>query len=255
MLVAPPLVAFGDAAGVWRTLVAHYERKTLANKAHIRSMLHKSRMNDDEPFDVYKARIMHLAASLKSMSETVEEGELATVLLEGLPRSYRGVRQALQVQEHLSLNSISAHLRDHQERSKYEAVKDEEVEEVEQAFSALGMRRGGAGGKFGGGGAGGAAQRGSGRGQERRTYPSHGKSVSFDNNDESSYRCRLCRQVGHWESFCDRRRRSGNACFRCGSTDHQMRDCRGNAGGRRGDDRVEHAMTSVHWEDESDIQF
>ena len=30
---------------------------------------------------------------------------------------------------------------------------------------------------------------------------------------EAEYRCRLCRTVGHWESFCPSRRGSGNACF------------------------------------------
>ena len=44
--------------------------------------------------------------------------------------------------------------------------------------------------------------------------------------DETQHRCALCRAYGHWERFCPHRRGDGRSCFRCGSADHQMRDCK-----------------------------
>lgn len=106
-MVMPPMVAVNDAAGVWSVLLRHYERKTTASKAHTRSMLHKTKMRGDEEFDVYKARIMQLAAALKNMGEQVSDGELIYVLLEGLPADYSGVRQALEVQNELTVDQCN----------------------------------------------------------------------------------------------------------------------------------------------------
>jgi hypothetical protein len=84
----------GDTAGVWRTLCAHYERTSTASKAHTRSMLHKTRMELNEEFDLYKSRIIELKMRLASMGELVSDGELIYVILEGLPDSYAALKQS-----------------------------------------------------------------------------------------------------------------------------------------------------------------
>lgn len=201
-MVMPPMVAVNDAAGVWRVLLRHYERKTTASKAHTRSMLHKTKMRSGEEFDVYRARIMQLAAALQNMGEQVSEGELIYVLLEGLPADYGGVRQALEVQNDITVDELSDHLRDHQEKRKYGQEKEEE----EQVIAMLRRTGGGGRGKRAGGGGGG------------------GREASGD-RDESSHRCRLCRKNGHMEWHCELRRGKGGACFRCGKEGHQLRDC------------------------------
>ena len=222
-LVIPPLVPEDDAAGVWSALVAHYERKTTASKAHTRGMLHKIHMSEGEDYDTFKARAMQLSARLKSMGETVSEGELIHVILQGLPRSFDGVRAALDVMDDLTLEGISNHLRDYQEKKKYMGRTREEDEVA--CYGAAGAARrsarggGGARGRFGGG-------RGGGRGARRGAADEEDEEDEDDGNDESTYRCRLCRKVGHWEQYCERRRGDGDACYRCGKSGHQMRRCR-----------------------------
>ena len=222
-LVIPPLVPEDDAAGVWSALVAHYERKTTASKAHTRGMLHKIHMSEGEDYDTFKARAMQLSARLKSMGETVSEGELIHVILQGLPSSFNGVRAALDVMDELTLEGISNHLRDYQEKKKYMGRTREEDEVA--CYGAAGAARrsarggGGARGRFGGG-------RGGGRGARRGAADEEDEEDEDDGNDESTYRCRLCRKVGHWEQYCERRRGDGDACYRCGKSGHQMRRCR-----------------------------
>ena len=207
-MAMPPMVAVNDAAGVWSVLLRHYERKTTASKAHTRSMLHKTKMRGDEEFDVYKARIMQLAAALKNMGEQVSDGELIYVLLEGLPADYSGVRQALEVQNELTVDQLSDHLRDHQEKKRYEGEREEEVIAMVRRSAGGGGARGGAGRGRGDGGC------------------SDASSNSGD-RDESMHQCRLCGKKGHMEWHCEKRRGGGRACFRCGREGHQMRDCRG----------------------------
>lgn len=152
---------------------------------------------------------MQLAAALKNMGEQVSAGELIYVLLEGLPADYSGVRQALEVQNDLTVDQLSDHLRDHQEKKRYEGEKEREEEVIAM------VRRGGAG----------SGVRGSG-GRGRGDGGSDASSSSGD-RDEATHQCRLCGKKGHMEWHCEKRRGGGRACFRCRREGHQMRDCRG----------------------------
>ncbi len=216
-----------NAAAVWSKLTAHFERKTTASRAHTRAQLHHIRMNHGEKFDLYKARVMALSMQLQGMGENVTESELVFVLLQGLPNNYKGVREALELQDDLTVEGVSDKLRDVMERRAF----GEEAEEEERAMFAGGGRgrRGG-----GGGGNGGRGGRGGYGGSSGRTAAGSYRGDGGNNNtrrndepmDEQQHRCALCRARGHWERFCPHRRGNGNTCYRCGVPDHQMRDCK-----------------------------
>ena len=55
-------VAPGDAHGVWKILLAKYERKTMASLHHTRGKLLSMRMEASESFDAYLARIQEIRA-------------------------------------------------------------------------------------------------------------------------------------------------------------------------------------------------
>ncbi len=46
------------------------------------------------------------------MSESVTDSELVFVLLQGLPGSYKGIREALEMQDALTVDGVSDKLRD-----------------------------------------------------------------------------------------------------------------------------------------------
>ena len=213
-----------NAAAVWSKLTAHFERKTTASRAHTRAQLHHIHMKSGEKFDLYKARVMALAMQLQGMGEIVTESELVFVLLQGLPSSYKGVREALEMQDALTVDGVSDKLRDVMERRAF----GEAAEEEERALFAGSGRGGGRGrgGYFNRGGRGGNS---SGNGRTAAGNYNRGKQTQRNDDepmDEEQHRCALCRARGHWERFCPHRRGSGNTCYRCGDSSHQMRDCK-----------------------------
>jgi len=214
-----------NAAAVWSKLTAHFERKTTASRAHTRAQLHHIRMLHGEKFDLYKARAMALSMQLQGMGEIVTESELVFVLLQGLPNSYKGVREALEMQDALTVEGVSDKLRDVMERRAF----GEEAEEEERTMFAGSSGRGGRGGSRGGYGRGGRG--GFSSGNSRTAAGDYNRGANTHKNDdepmdEQQHRCALCRARGHWERFCPHRRGNGNTCYRCGASDHQMRDCK-----------------------------
>ena len=200
-----------DAAAVWRKLVAHFERKTTASKARIRSQLHNTTMLSGEMFDFYKSRVLLLAMQLKGMGDPVSEEELVHVLMKGLPNYYAAARDALQMQDALTVESVSDKLRDVIERKEME--RDEVEERVNFAGGSRGGR-GGGGGKFHRGGQGGNGN------TDGRTaasdYMKNNSNNMYQERDnqpmeETQHRCALCRACGHWERFCPHRRASHSA--------------------------------------------
>ena len=118
----------GDAYGVWKILVKHYERQTNASKSHTRRMLHSTRMIEGEEFDSYHTRVMQSAIKLRAMGEKVTDGELIYVIVEGLPASFAQLKSSLYMQDDFTVVKICEHARDYQERivsSKEEKVGED----------------------------------------------------------------------------------------------------------------------------------
>ena len=148
------------------------------------------------------------------------------VLMKGLPNYYAAARDALQMQDALTVDSVSDKLRDVIERKEME--RDEVEERVNFAGGSHGSRGGrGGGGRFHRGGQGGNGHT-DGRTAAGDYKNNNNMQQERDNQpmDETQHRCALCRAYGHWERFCPHRRGDGRSCFRCGSADHQMRDCK-----------------------------
>jgi hypothetical protein len=188
-------IAEGDCAGVWSELTKRYERTSTASKAHTRSMLHKTKMQETEGFDAYHSRIAQLSMKLNAMGSAVSEDELIYVVLEGLPASYSQLKQSLEVQDGMKYDKICDHVRDHQEKIMHRRANgdEEEIDDANYVRKAKGDDRG----RRGGGGP----------------------------HTEDVHRCALCKKTGHWEMRCKKRRGTGDDCWRCGEEGHQGRYC------------------------------
>ena len=189
-----------DGAAVWRALLAYFEHTTMASRFHTRAMLHKTRMHGfDEDFDVFVSRVQALASRLRSSGESVSEGELIYVVLEGLTEEYKALKASLEVQDNLGLEAICAHVRAAQEKLRYAEQAEAERATLQDAVFTAGERRRK--------GARGAAS---------------GSNASYGPTADSI--CHLCGKRGHWAESCKMRRGTGRACFRCGQSGHNMYD-------------------------------
>lgn len=113
----------GNANGVWEVLLQRYERKTTANKAHIREKLHSMKMETNELFDTYVARLTQLILQLADMGEEISNGELMFILFNGLPMSYSSLVQTLKVSDKMEFEEACGHIRDYQEAQAYKESK------------------------------------------------------------------------------------------------------------------------------------
>jgi hypothetical protein len=115
----------GDALGAWNILLRKYERNTAASRNQLRRELHTLRLGTSECVDEYKARALHIAARLRATKEVVSDGEVQYCLLEGLPAGYDVVRQALEVQDIVDLETTCIHLREVEDKLSRRSRDDE----------------------------------------------------------------------------------------------------------------------------------
>jgi hypothetical protein len=131
----------GDAGAAWRVLLRMYERETTASRHQLRSELHRLKLGATESIDAYKARVLHLVGRLRSMKESVSEGEQIYCMLEGLPRGYDMLRQAMEVQEGLTFDQMCSHLRDAQEKVKARAKEEQPARDLARRLNALSVEQ------------------------------------------------------------------------------------------------------------------
>jgi hypothetical protein len=129
----------GDVRAAWRVLLRMYERETTASKHQLRGELHRIKLNAGECIDAYKARVLHLVSRLRCMKESVSEGEQIYCMLEGLPKGYEMLRQAMEVQEGLTFEQICSHLRDAQEKLRVRAKEEQPARDLVRRLNAVTM--------------------------------------------------------------------------------------------------------------------
>jgi hypothetical protein len=124
----------GNAYELWKALNCRYERKTTASKVHIRSMLHKCKMNESEEFDTFASRIKQFVIRLQEMKEQVSESEMLFVLYEGLPKIYEPVIEPMKLNNDIKFDDACEHIRDKQEQIKFkQSVSGQSTDNIEQA--------------------------------------------------------------------------------------------------------------------------
>jgi hypothetical protein len=205
----------GDALGAWNILLRKYERNTAASRNQLRRELHTLRLGTTESVDEYKARAMHIAARLRATKEVVSDGEVQYCLLEGLPAAYDVVRQALEVQDIVDLETTCIHLREVEDKLSRRS-RDDEAERTNKRGPRATAAAVGAG--FGPGGEELIQMMRAAAGYE--AWP-RGESAG-GRGSEPQRRCLVCNGRSHSAWTCTRRQKRG--CFRCGGR-HSVRDC------------------------------
>ena len=74
-----------SAKHMWTLICDIFEKHTLLNKLAARRRFYTAKMHDTEKILAFAARVRQMAATLKSMSVTIEDSEMAMALLNGLP--------------------------------------------------------------------------------------------------------------------------------------------------------------------------
>ena len=182
-------VQTGDAHGVWSTLLAHYERKSVATRVGLIESLFNMKMESGESVNLYAARVTEMNRKLLEQEERISDTVLLFVLLRGLARRYDTIVALLKMKEKLVWIEVIEALKNEEERQKNTGEREE------QANFAHKTGRGGAGSGGGGGGGG------------------------------SGMTCYTCGQPGHIKYHCPRNS-SKKKCSRCHRVGHTVQECR-----------------------------
>jgi hypothetical protein len=117
-------VEAGNAAGVWQVLLETYEMKSTASLCHTLDTLMNIKFNDTvENFDAYRARFNNLIIKLKEMGETLSPSIQRYIILKGLPVRYESLVQSLKINDSISLEETSIHIKDYYESEKRRRTK------------------------------------------------------------------------------------------------------------------------------------
>jgi uncharacterized membrane protein YgcG len=216
-------VALGDAYGVWSTLLAHYERKSVATRVGLIESLFTLKMEGGESINLYAARVTEMNRKLAEQEEIISNTVLLFVLLRGLPSRYDTIVTLLKMKEMVWLDVIEA-LKNEEERQK------NAVDREEQGHYAKESRRGGnSGGGSGGGGGTGTGQPGT---------------------------CFTCGKTGHIKFHCPKNA-GKKKCSRCHRVGHTAQECRSVSDAATQEEQSSYAMAEeqarraqASWNDE-----
>ena len=84
-----------SAKEMWILICDIFEKHTLLNKLAARRRFYTAKMHDTEKILAFAARVRQMAATLKSMSVSIEDSEMAMALLNGLPDRFDSFISAL----------------------------------------------------------------------------------------------------------------------------------------------------------------
>lgn len=211
-------VTMGDAHGVWKILLAQYERKSTASKHLTRTKLMHSKMERGEKFDVFLARVQEVSLRLAQMGSPVSEEDMIYVVLEGLTPMYDTLVETMRMSPDLVLEEVTERCRDFQERranAKEEAAHFAgRSEQQEQAPWSRQHGRGGGG------------QR-----QQNAPQQSRNGNGNFAPASEQQMRgCHLCSKTTHLMFDCPSIPSSALKCNKCRRIGHVDATCRSSNG-------------------------
>ena len=83
------------AKQMWMAICDFFKKHTLLNNLAARRRFYTAKMHENEKILASAARIRQMAATLKSMSVTLEDSEMAMALLNGLPDRFDSLISAL----------------------------------------------------------------------------------------------------------------------------------------------------------------
>ncbi len=121
-------IPMGDAYSLWKALLNKYESKTIVNKLHLRNQLMKCKMQEDESFDSYISKINKYAGELEGMGSKIEEDDLMSVVINGLPETFETLVQSISTKENLQFDSLCQLIREYQERKILKHKNDQSEE-------------------------------------------------------------------------------------------------------------------------------
>jgi hypothetical protein len=178
-------VAFGDAHGVWRVLLATYERQSVATRVQLIERLLAMRLTRGEGVSLYVARLTDTVRKLAEQDESVGAATQLYVLLRGAQDVYPTVVALLRMREALTFDDAIDALKNEEERRKLAGDAGTPLNEAHYA-----RERGGGGG-----------------GGERKKA-------------KDTRRCYACGQTGHLKHACP-----STECRRCLRRGHVAANC------------------------------
>ena len=221
-------VTMGDAHGVWKIMLAQYERKSTASKHLTRTKLMHSKMERNEKFDTFLARVQEVSLRLAQMGSPVSEEDMIYVVLEGLTPMYDTLVETMRMSPDLVLEDVTERCRDFQERrtnAKEEAAHFAGRADQQEQYSMV-QRQG-------------RDHRGGGQRQHNGPQQSRGGHGSFAAASEQQQQppqqqhmriCNICSKTTHLMFECPLLPASAMKCTRCRRLGHTDANCRSSGG-------------------------
>jgi hypothetical protein len=108
----------GDAYGVWRVLLDHYERKTLVCRLNLRKTFSNIRMQPEESFDSYISRFKQIVLQLNDDGEQLSATTVLATLLHGLPDEYDQIVDTIGMNQNITFEEACSYIKDKQDKMK-----------------------------------------------------------------------------------------------------------------------------------------
>jgi len=106
----------GEPHGVWKLLLAKFERKTNPTKHAMREKWTEMKMERHEDFATYYGRVGQLADRMRGAGISLVEEEIVHVVLHGLPPRFETIKQVLKTtQQDLVLEAVKQQIQDYEE--------------------------------------------------------------------------------------------------------------------------------------------
>lgn len=110
------------ARQMWKAILDIFERHTLLNKLSARRTFYTASIKEDESVVSFITRVRYMASTLKSMSVTIDDAEMAMAVLNGLPDLFDNLISALDAlrneHERFTLDFVKSRVLKEEQRMK-----------------------------------------------------------------------------------------------------------------------------------------